>query len=226
MPDWFIRLQGALLDFLQANQYWTLGLYVGVEEAGVPFPVPADAAIVVMGYQVYRGQANPAAVVAVVVASATLGASALYWVARLAGRRLLTRFGRFLRITPDRLRRAEYWFRRYQVPAVVIGRLIPGFRVLITVVAGVARGNFWLFVPSAAFSALIWSLVFMSLGWALGEEYERVVDAVRGDPRVYGAIFGGLILLVVVGLVAFRLRRRILRIFSSRKFASTRDEGT
>ena len=60
-----------LLEFLEANQYLALAIYVGVEEAGVPFPVPADTAIVLMGYQVYRGVANPVAVVATVVVSAT-----------------------------------------------------------------------------------------------------------------------------------------------------------
>jgi membrane protein DedA with SNARE-associated domain len=207
MPEWFEALQSGLIDFLQANQYIGLALYVGIEEAGVPFPIPADTAIVIMGYQVYRGQANPFAVVAIVVSAATLGASILYWASRLIGPRLIRRFGRFLHITPERQQRAEYWFRRYQVPAVVIGRLIPGFRVVITMVAGTARGNFLLFLPSAAFSALIWALIFMTLGWVLGEEYERFRHALVSDPKLSVAIALGLLALIV-GVIAFVMRVR------------------
>ena len=136
MGDLITATREFLLEFLEANQYLALAIYVGVEEAGVPFPVPADTAIVLMGFQVYRGVANPVAVVATVVGSATAGASVLYWLARLIGPRLLTRFGRALHITPERRERAERWIHRYEVPAVVIGRLIPGFRIVITIVAG------------------------------------------------------------------------------------------
>ena len=225
MPEWFVELQRAVLQFLEANQYLGLALYVGIEEAGVPFPIPADTAIVVMGYQVYRGDANPWVVVAIVVGAATLGASILYWVSRFLGTRLLDRYGRFLRFTPSRRQRAEYWFRRYQVPAVVIGRLIPGFRIVITIVAGAARGSYWLFIPSAALSALIWVLIYMSLGWALGDEYERVAEAVLGDLRVFlGVVLG--IIVVVVGLVLIRHRRRIFRISTPREAASADEEGS
>ena len=32
MPEWFDALQRGLIDFLQANQYIALALYVGIEE--------------------------------------------------------------------------------------------------------------------------------------------------------------------------------------------------
>ncbi len=225
MPDWLVAAQNALLDFLNTYQYLGLALYVGIEEAGVPFPVPADTAIVVMGYQVYRGEANPASVIAVVVGSATLGASILYWISRLVGVRIIRRFERFLRITPERHARAERWFARYQVPAVVIGRLIPGFRIVITVVAGVARGNFPLFVMSAALSALIWSLVFMSLGWAFGDQYERVLEAVRADPRLAAAVVGAIVILIAVGVWLW-IRRRASRTSEFEPYGTADRDGT
>ena len=107
MSDWISATRAFLIDFLEAHQYLALAAYVAVEEAGVPFPVPADTAIMLMGYQVYRGVANPVAIVLVVVCSATAGASALYWIARLIGPRVLDKYGRVLHITPERRHRAE-----------------------------------------------------------------------------------------------------------------------
>jgi membrane protein DedA with SNARE-associated domain len=210
MVEWIASTRAFLIDFLEAHQYLALAAYVAIEEAGVPFPVPADTAIVVMGAQVYRGVANPFAIVIVVVCSATAGASVLYWIARLIGPSVLDRFGRMLHITPQRRDRAEQWIRRYAVPAVVIGRLIPGFRIVVTVVAGTARTSFLAFLPSAALSALIWVLIYMGLGWALGSQYEKFSSAIDADPRV-----GLLILVSAIGLVAaivaFRLRKRLLK---------------
>ena len=210
MPEWFEAAQTGLLAWLETHQYLGLAIYVGIEEAGVPFPVPADTAIFFMGIQVFRGEANPFVVVAIVVASATAGASVLYWVSRLIGPRLIDRFGRVLHITPERHARAERWFQRYQAPAVVIGRLIPGFRIVITVVAGVARGNFLVFLPSAALSALIWALIYMSLGWVLGRESQQVVEAVSADPRLgFGIALG--VVTIIAALLALRFRRRLVR---------------
>jgi len=206
--DFFIRLQDALLAFLDHSQYVGLTLYVFFEEAGVPWPIPAETAIVLMGYQVYLGVANPWFVVGITVGAATAGACVLYWVARLGGRRLLHRWGRFLHVTPSRLTRMEHWFDRYAAPAIIFGRLIPGFRIVVTLVAGVTRANFWVFLPSAALSALVWSLIYMSLGWGLGGEYERVVNTVRGDPRIgFGVAIG--VIAVVAGWLLYRLRGRL-----------------
>ena len=216
MGELIATTRGLLLEFLEANQYLALAIYVGVEEAGVPFPVPADTAIMLMGFQVYRGVANPVAVVATVVGSATAGASVLYWLARLIGPRLITRFGRVLHITPQRRERVERWIHRYEVPAIVIGRLIPGFRIVITIVAGAARASFWKFLPSAALSALIWAVIYMGIGWGLGDQYVRVAAAVEADPRVgFGIVLG---VVVAVGAFAgFRLRRRLFRRLRLRK---------
>ena len=210
MNDWISATRAFLIDFLEAHQYLALAAYVAVEEAGVPFPVPADTAIMLMGYQVYRGVANPVAIVLVVVFSATAGASVLYWIARLIGPRVLDKYGRVLHITPERRHRAERWIRRHEVPAEVIGRLIPGFRIVITVVAGTARTSFLAFLPSAALSALIWVAIYMGIGWALGDQYKKFSSAINADPRVGLVIVIGAIGLVIA-LVAFRIRRRIMR---------------
>ena len=123
---------------------------------------------------------------------------------------MLDKYGRVLHITPERRHRAERWIRRHEVPAVVIGRLIPGFRIVITVVAGTARTSFLAFLPSAALSALIWVAIYMGIGWALGDQYKKFSSAINADPRVGLVIVIGAIGLVIA-LVAFRLRRRIMR---------------
>ncbi len=206
----FGAFREALSAFLEANQFLSLALYVGIEEVGVPFPVPADTLIIVMGYQVWRGEAHPALVLAVVVGSATAGASIQYWLGRYFGTRLINRFRGLLGLTHARQRRAESWMRRYQVPAVILLRLVPGFRVILTLVAGASRIDFRWFVPSVAVSATIWASFFMGVGWALGDEYESLVGAIENNPIIGIGIAIGVGLLLVAFIV-LRLRRWIFR---------------
>ena len=210
MADGFGAFREALSAFLEANQFLGLALYVGIEEVGVPFPVPADTLIVLMGYQVSRGEANPLLVLAVTVGSATLGAAIQYWLGRYFGTRLINRFRGVFRLSHERQRRVEVWVRRHQVWTVILLRLVPGFRVILTLVCGVSRVDFRLFVPSVAISATIWASVLMSLGWALGDEYELLVAAIEDNVGI------GISIAVVVGAVLlaiglFRIRRGIVR---------------
>ena len=210
MTEFFASLRETLQAFLEAHQYKALAVLIGVEEAGVPLPLPGDLAIVFMGYQVSLGRANPFWVVASTIVSATTGASVLYWIARYLGGRIVDRFGRFIRLDAERLEQVERWFERYGAPVIIIGRLIPGLRIAVAVASGVVHVPFWKFVLYTSISAAIWAGIYMGIGWALGAQYQKVSEAVHritGDPILVSGIVAAVA--VLVGLVVFwRVRRR------------------
>jgi hypothetical protein len=85
-----------------------------------------------------------------------LGATNLFFISRRFGRRLVEgRFAHLVHLSPERLQRAEKWFERCGVLAIIFGRHIPGFRVPITVAAGVLKVRYPLFAPSVAVSTAI-----------------------------------------------------------------------
>ena len=90
----------------------------------------------------------------------------------------------------------------------MIGRVVPAIRIIIPVVAGVARGDFRRFVPAVAAGISLWTLLYMGIGWAFGETVEQLVATVLSDPTpavIVAAGVGGLAVLVV----ALRFRRRL-----------------
>ena len=209
MTEFFASLRETLQAFLEAHQYKALAVLIGVEEAGVPLPLPGDLAIVFMGYQVSLGRANPFWVVASTIVSATAGASVLYWIARYLGGRIVDRFGRFIRLDAERLEKVERWFERYGAPVIIIGRLIPGLRIAVAVASGVVQVPFWKFALYTSISAAIWAGIYMGIGWALGTQYQNVSEAVHritGDPILVSGVV--VAVAVLVGLVVFwRVRR-------------------
>jgi membrane protein DedA with SNARE-associated domain len=125
-------------DFLARWQYAGLFAVILVEEAGVPLPLPGDLFIAAMGVLAHAGRASFAPTAAVVSLATVLGAGLLYLVSRHAGRPLIVRVARRLGYTPDREARLEGWLARRGASAVVIGRLVPGLRIVMTVVARAA----------------------------------------------------------------------------------------
>ena len=73
-----------------------------------------------------------------------------------------------------REQRLEGWLARHGALAVVVGRLIPGLRIVMTVVAGVLRLDRATFVTGTFFAGIIWSTIYFWLGYALGEGTERL----------------------------------------------------
>jgi len=194
-------------DFLARWHYLGLAVVILSEEAGLPWPVPGDLFIAAMGFLARSGRARFAPTAAVVTFATVAGASILYLVARHAGRPLLDRFGRRFGYTAARAARVEGWLTRHGAAAVVVGRLIPGLRIIMTVVAGALRLPHRTFVVGTFFAGLIWSTIYFWLGWFLGAGYERLAERTRPPPWV--AVAGALALAAALAVVLWVLRRRV-----------------
>lgn len=181
MMNALAMLSRAILDFMAVHQYAGLFFLLLIEEAGIPLPLPGDTLIVLVGVRSRTGGANAALAILLVAAAATLGSSALYWLARRGGRPALARYGRFLHLHGERVDRMEARFRRWGPWAIVLGRLIPGLRTPTSVMAGLFRVPYRVFAPCTALSALLWSLFYFYLGALFEPQWREVVTLITGD---------------------------------------------
>lgn len=192
-------------DFLERWHYAGLFTVILAEEAGVPLPLPGDLFIAAMGFMAHSHRAAFAPTVAVVTAATVLGASVLYLVSRHAGRRLLLRVARRFGYTEAREARVEAWLARRGAAAVVVGRLVPGLRIVMTVVAGALRVRRSTFVLGTLVAGLIWSTLYFWIGYALGAGYERLAGEVQVE-RFWP--WAAVAALLVAGVVLLRRSRR------------------
>ena len=152
--DWYL---GALV----AGGYWLVGLLMAVESSIVPLPselvVPPAAHLAVT-----TGRMSLAGIVVAGAIGSWLGASAMYWLARLLGRPLMLRFGRYLFVTPDKIEAAERWSASFGPYGVFAARLLPVIRHLVGIPAGIVRlhyGWYSLVTLVAVLGVLDWLLV-------------------------------------------------------------------
>jgi len=100
--------------------------------------------------------------------------------------------------------RTEAWFERHGPKAVFFGRMLPLFRSLISVPAGVEKMRFAPFLLYTTAGSAIWNTVFVLSGYLLGENWHVVESAVG----VYSKVVVAVCAVAVVAFVAFRLSRR------------------
>jgi membrane protein DedA with SNARE-associated domain len=119
-------------------------------------PIPSEVVLPLAASLVASGALSFLVAVLAATAGSVLGAWVLYAMGRFGGRPALLRLGPLRRIDEARLARAEAWFARRGDWLVVVGRLVPGLRAVVSIPAGTARMPLWRFTLLTAIGSLIW----------------------------------------------------------------------
>lgn len=119
------------------------------------------------------------------------------------GRQLVMHHGESIHLTPKQLERAERWFERWGVTAVLLGRIIPFVRSFISIPAGIFEMPLLTYVGLTLVGSAIWAFSLAGIGWALGASYTNADQAIT-----YLEYAIALAILLTIGFtVLARLRR-------------------
>ena len=189
-----------LLDWyqtaLETGGFWVVGLLMTCESSVLPLPsesvIPLAASWSNSHPDKYH-MSLPGIVLAGALGS-WLGATIVYWLARMAGRPLLMRYGRFVLITPEKIQKSENWMSHYGAAGVFVARLLPGARQLVGIPAGIARMNYLTFSIFTLLGSAIWCSVLCWLGVKIGAditkgEMHKVIFSVGGTALVLGGLY-------------------------------------
>ncbi|MBN2117438.1 MAG: DedA family protein [Anaerolineales bacterium] len=137
-----------------------------------------------------------------------IGASIPYWVARVGGRPLVNRFAKFFRIHLDYIEKIEDECRKWGAGIVLVGRLIPGVRTLISIPAGLVRIPFPKFFLATFAGVYVWCTVLIGAGYVLGHEWQLISDYIK--THVPLVLTAGILL--VAAYLVYRYRASLLNL--------------
>jgi len=162
-------------------------------------PIPSELVLPLAGFEVGRGNLNLWGALAASTAGSVIGASVLYLLARRGGRPLVLRMRRFLRVDEEDLDRAERRFRRHSAWMVVLGRMVPGVRSLVSLPPGLLRMPFGRYLALTLTGSLVWNTALIVAGQQLGSRWDEVGGVV--GPIAQWVIVA-IIPLTIAGVVA------------------------
>src|SRR5260370_6744893 len=116
----------ALLSYFARYGYWVVFFGVMLENAGLP--VPGETILLAAGFFAAQGHFHLWTVMAIAAFGAMLGDNAGYVIGHKIGRTALERYGRYVRLTPERLARMEKFFARHRNKTIVVARFLAGQR--------------------------------------------------------------------------------------------------
>jgi membrane protein DedA with SNARE-associated domain len=192
-----------IVNYMDNLGYGGLFLLMTLESASLP--LPSEVILPLAGYLVYIGHMDYLVAVIVSTAASLVGSMVDYALGYYVGYEVVLRVGRYVGIRESHLYAARNWFNRYGGPSVMIARLVPGLRGLISIPAGVARMSILLFLAYTAAGSLAWNALLIYLGFRLGHGWRIVMGWVL-DYSIYMILL--LVAVVVTLVVISRLRRR------------------
>jgi len=154
--------------------YFIVGAATFLENSvGAGVIVPGETLVIIGGFYARLGELSLAWVAVAACVGAILGDNVGYLIGRRFGRGFLERHGRRLFITPERLERADAYYRSHGGKTVFLGRFIPFVRSVGFILAGVAHMRWRRFLMYDVAGSVVWGIGNAVLGYLIGASYER-----------------------------------------------------
>ncbi|WP_326615715.1 DedA family protein [Streptomyces decoyicus] len=164
-------------------------------------PLPSEVILPLTGFAAGQGVITLFSALFWTTFGSVAGAAVLYWVGMLFGRdRMYAIWAKLPLVKTSDLDRTEKWFAKHGTKAVFFGRMVPIFRSLISVPAGLERMSMPIFLLLTALGSLLWNAVLVMAGYWLGGQWNIVETYV-------GVVSKVVVVLVAAALLLYLLVR-------------------
>ncbi|MEU7480880.1 DedA family protein [Lentzea sp. NPDC042327] len=179
-------------------------------------PLPSEVFLPLAGFTAAQGKMSLLDAILWTTAGSVAGALLLYWLGHLLGRDRVRRIAaRMPLVRVSDVDKTEAWFLRNGYRAVFFGRMIPVFRSLISIPAGVERMRLAPFLGYTAAGSLLWNTALILAGYLLGDNWHLVEQYV-------GLASTGVLALAGVALAVFVTTRLVTTRRAASRLANTR----
>ena len=175
-------------------------------------PVPSELVMPAAAFWSAQGKSELSLVILAGTAGSWFGSAVSYWVSRWVGIPVLTRFGRYVGITPEKLAQGQNWVSDYGVGGIFVARLLPVVRHLVSIPAGFLKMPFGRFSVVTTVGAGLWCAVLSFWGEKvigahpeLLQSPELMIHAVKSELLSF---VGGVVVLGGAYLVVVYLKRK------------------
>ncbi len=193
------------------SNYGYIGIFLLIALENVFPPIPSEVILTFGGFMTTYSDLTIMGVVIASTLGSVAGAVILYGIGLLLDverlEKIVDRWGHVLRLKREDIYKADAWFDKYGVWTVFFCRIVPLIRSLISIPAGMSNMKFGLFLLFTTAGTLIWNIILVNVGAAVGSSWESIVSYMDVYSNVVYAILALLIILAVVIFVKKRIKK-------------------
>ncbi|KPN22241.1 DedA family protein [Arthrobacter sp. Edens01] len=195
------------VDIMEAIGAPGAGLAIALENLFPP--LPSEVILPLAGFAASQGNFSLVEALIWTTLGSLLGAWALYGLGAWLGRdRMRAIVAKVPLVDIEDVDKVEAWFNRHGYKAVFFGRMIPIFRSLISIPAGIEKMPMLKFLGLTFAGSLIWNSIFVFSGYFLGESW-HIVEEYAGifQKIVIAAVLVGGIWYLTTKIRSYRRRK-------------------
>lgn len=170
-------MQNWIIEFMEQFGYISILLLTTLEN--IFPPIPSEVILPFGGFMTTYTNLTIPGVVAFATVGSVIGAVILYSLGHLLKENgfeyIINCYGHILRVELQDVHKASSWFQKYGYWTVFFCRMVPLIRSLISIPAGMAKMNLWLFLLYTIAGTLIWNTLLVGAGALLGESWEKII---------------------------------------------------
>jgi membrane protein DedA with SNARE-associated domain len=153
------------------EHYGYLIVFLGVMLGTTGIPFPSAAILLAAGVLVQQGNLGLREAIVFGILGAIIGNQIGYWVGHKGGRPFVLKWGRYVKLTPERLEQVERLFVRHGGKAVFAARFFSVSRVLGALAAGISRMQWGTFLFYSALGGAVWATAVVLVGYYFGQSW-------------------------------------------------------
>lgn len=140
----------------------------------VVVPIPSEVILPFSGYLAYLKCFSLCGVILAGTVGSLIGSLAIYYLGLFGGRKILLKYGKYFMICEHDIKLAEEWFNKYGEISVLISRLAPVLRTVISFPAGVGRMDLKKFIFYTTIGSSLWCSLLAYSGYILGSNWTLI----------------------------------------------------
>ena len=153
------------------SDYLYLGVFLAALIETIIPPIPTMAVFPTAGYIASQNGLGIGEVFLLGIIGgigASIGSSVIYFIALKLGRTALLKYLERVKVSEKKLERVEKWFQKYGDKAVLFGRMVPVFREMVSVPAGLLKMKVQKFLIYTVLGSCAWSITMITIGYYFG----------------------------------------------------------
>lgn len=184
------------------EQYGLISIFLVVMLEYANFPLPSEIVLPFIGIMISRGNINFALALMVSVFGGIVGSITNYLIGLYFGKPLLKYMMKKYPKTQPSIRSSMWWMNKYGKISVMIARVVPVARTVISIPAGINKMNISIFILYSTIGISVWNIILIYLGYIFGDNLSLIAYMVKN----YSLIVGTLLAIVIV--IFYRKKRK------------------
>ena len=178
------------------EQYGLISIFLIVMLEYANFPLPSEVVLPFIGIMVSKGNIDFGLALTISIIGGIVGSTINYLLGLYFGKPILKYMMKKYPKTRYSIKSSMWWMNKYGKISVMLARVVPVARTIISIPAGINKMNINIFVLYSTIGISLWNTVLIFLGYILGDNLSNIAYLIKNYSLIVGIVLVSVIVII------------------------------